>query len=79
MGFVSASSDEDENAGISFIAVTAVADKVIPAIAGARVITEEWSKVSSAAKKAWKVDVAGSGVHKKGPSRELVKCLRTVT
>ena len=74
---VGASSDEDENAGISFIAVTAVVDKVIPAIAGARIITEGWSKVSSAAGKAWKVVVAGSGVRKKGPSRDWVKCLRS--
>ena len=73
---VGASSDEDENTGISFRSDTAGADKVFPAGAGATDNNEGQAKFISAAGKVWSADVARSGVRKKGPVRAWVKCLR---
>ena len=73
---VGASSDEDENTGISFRSDTAGADKVFPAGAGATDNNEGQAKVISAAGKGWSAEVARSGVRKKGPVRAWVKCLR---
>ena len=59
------------------IADTTVVERVIPAIAGARDNNEGRSKVSSSTSgKAKTVVVAGSGVLKKGLSREWVKTRR---